>query len=471
MEKEILNACPVLSSYKTFYEWETDLMAYFRHQFIVSVVDGSEPRPTAPSSIVPMASGTSPVTSSAVGTTTRQAAAKAPELAPDPQESKAVVSSKAAQAAEAEYKEWQKRDMEWRKKNEIAKAAILTKTGSLARNLVKGKENASEMWSVLRQTFKVINPQMRNNLKMELHSLRLQRGVDPQKHQEAFYRIIDKLDWAGVHLDDAEVCDLFLDSLGDYGRDFRLIWMAKHPEQQNQIVLVNDFMTYMESLKRWKTGGTHEDPIVLGALAKRMHSGPKKSLAARMHSGSWSKKTQESSGSRNGGQESQNKGRGKDTTNIKCFKCQEYGHYASTCPNPRNNDPDARALPARRDTTSSHELASTALSEYASDIELVSAALSEDATQVAMQSAKGNTRFLLDSGASCHIVNDMHMLSDVYKLKNPTVIQGISKKIKVDRAGKFVWNVENYRLTFKDVHCFQQTKFCILSYGRMLDAG
>lgn len=71
---------------------------------------------------------------------------------------------------------WQKKDEEWRKKNELAEAAILAKTESLSGNLVKGTENASEMWSIPKNTFKVINPQMRNNFKMELHNLRLRSG-------------------------------------------------------------------------------------------------------------------------------------------------------------------------------------------------------------------------------------------------------------------------------------------------------
>lgn len=448
MEKEILHNCPVLASYKVYYEWETDLMSFLRLHNIASIIDGTEPRPVYPAATVDtVAAG--PVLRSSKKSTTVPGSPVDPDVKPD--------SSSAAPPNAIAVAAWQKRDQDWQKKNEMAKAAILAKTGSLARNMVKGKEDAAAMWKTLQATFKVINPQMRNNLKMELHNLRLRSGVDPEKHQEAFYRIIDKLDWAGTRLDDEEVCDLFLDSLGDYGRDFRLIWLTKPDVHRNQVTLVNDFMTFMESQKRWKSGGSHDNPIVLGALAKRMHSKPSK-LAQRMHNDP--PKTQSTSAKKpesQGRSQTQSQPKKADDEDVKCFKCQEYGHYASTCTNPRNNDPKLRALPARRKSEFVYELASPALSG--------------PATLVAMKSTVGQHRYLLDSGASVHIVKDMNLLVDIVPMENPVTLEGIAGSIKVEHVDKLVWMVEPYRLTFSDVQYNPNILFSILSTGRLLDAG
>ncbi|KAJ9122678.1 hypothetical protein QFC24_004107 [Naganishia onofrii] len=48
MEKEISSSCPTLSSYKVFYEWEIHMLAYFRHTFLVHIIDRTEPKPILP---------------------------------------------------------------------------------------------------------------------------------------------------------------------------------------------------------------------------------------------------------------------------------------------------------------------------------------------------------------------------------------------------------------------------------------
>lgn len=79
MEKEILSTCPTLTSHTQFFEWERHLMSYFRHNFLASVVDGSEALPVQSSAA---AEGTKS------GTVTRAGAAAEEEKAA---ESKSIV--------------------------------------------------------------------------------------------------------------------------------------------------------------------------------------------------------------------------------------------------------------------------------------------------------------------------------------------------------------------------------------------
>lgn len=199
-------------------------------------------------------------------------------------------------------------------------------------------DTASEMRTRLNKSYKITNDEMRNNIKMSIHNLRLQRGADPEKHQEKFHGLVNKLRWTGAKLDDSEVCSLFLQSLDDYGRDLRLIWRSKPEEERTSLNLINEFLTYMESLNRWKTTGLDDEPLALTADARRLTKSPppgRASLSSRMKPRPVKKPIPAP--------------KKKSEEHVKCYRCNEYGHFAKNCNNPRNNDPALKSLPGRRD--------------------------------------------------------------------------------------------------------------------------
>jgi hypothetical protein len=85
-----------------------------------------------------------------------------------------------------------KKQLDWKQNNEKAKAAILQKVGNFAQGLVEHMDLASDMWTRLNKSYKISNDEMRNNIKMSIRNLRLQRGTDPEKHQEKFHGWFNK---------------------------------------------------------------------------------------------------------------------------------------------------------------------------------------------------------------------------------------------------------------------------------------
>lgn len=209
----------------------------------------------------------------------------------------------------------------------------------------------------------------------------------------------------------------------------------------------------MESFNRWKTTGFDDAPLALAADARRFKSPSpgRPSLASRIKSHPTKKQNPSS--------------KKKSEEHIKCYRCNEYDHFAKQCNNPRNNDPALKSLPGRRDEHRSDEsrFDIVAMMPFATDLPNGNTSLHAV--------NKPLSDFLLDSGSSVHIVNDARLLVNIEQMNAPMTIYGLSSTVTVARKGQMVVDFTDYRIVFMDVLLCPESIYNILSTGCLIDRG
>lgn len=131
---------------------------------------------------------------------------------------------------------------------------------------------------------------------------------------------------------------------------------------------------------------------------------------------------------------------------MKCWTCQEVGHPSWRCP--KKGEQQGQVAEILRE-------------------ELGGVGLLVDQSMTIRRDF-----WILDSGASCHIVNEPSMFNTYRKLETPITISGLTHKALIDTVGTVRRDIDaKTTLVLENVYYHPEAKHTLISMMRMMDKG
>lgn len=286
----------------------------------------------------------------------------------------------------------EKEDKRARRKQEDAKckSILIHKIADSQLEYIRGKTSPRAIWTTLQHTFERKGVSGVFYLLKQLAGMKYDERRPMEEHILAFEKTIRELESAEIKFDKPVVVFFLLQSM---------------PKSYDQLI------TVLETLPVEQCSMEFVKSRLLSEDAKRQHNGdrPETSTAFAGRSGKFV---------------------------FKCHSCGKPGHKRANCPeNPKNERPVAK--PEKQKKKSKAHVA-----ESGSDVAFMT---------VDGEPAGGEFRWILDSGASEHMVSDKNYLQNVRTLDSPIVINvaksGVSLTSRVAGEVKMTSNVEGGQLT------------------------
>ena len=169
------------------------------------------------------------------------------------------------------------------------------------------------------------------------------------------------------------------------------------------------------------------------------------------------------------------KGKGKalrDMSKLKCYNCQELGHFVNKCPHPREDGGDGwnsrsgnggqnRQRNPQKTDTGGQAMVSEGLFFMAT----------EDIPARALSMTLSSS-WIFDSGATHHLTNAREALVISRQLSQPLTFNlANNSTIKAFEVGDVHIKVEGLDIAIKDVYLIPESRVSLLSVGRMMEKG
>lgn len=345
-------------------------------------------------------------------------------------------STRKSKEVAAEVKaQWVKDSLKWEKDDRRAMTALKETTAGIALMGIEDMSTSREMWLSLHSSYKVETPAARAIARNKLALLFMSDNVKPAEHMKNFHRLTQECKACGVVLTDGDLAIALLQSLDGEWAELRVTWANVPQAEKTFSRLVSEYgmqVDEWENRSRKKAAANAENVM---AFQSNSNKAPEVKKAAEPKG--------------NGANKKKSKGR---LENMKCFNCNDYGHMANTCSKAKDTDKDRCALPKYR--KAKEEVVQAIFGMGALDLD-----------------PKTGSEFLLDSGATCHVVNDRTYLSECKTLDNPVTLHGLGSKHTATEGGVIYKQLGRTQLKFKDVLLIPEAKLNILSFWKMSDAG
>jgi len=161
-------------------------------------------------------------------------------------------------------------------------------------------------------------------------------------------------------------------------------------------------------------------------------------------------------------------------SNVECYKCGNYGHYAKDCNSDRCYNCGKVGHFAKE--CGKKEVTINFLTE---DVEenggLLMMSIAEDMqlnNSTRQQSSSTNSMWYLDTGASNHMCGDAHFFKDLAKVEVGDVFFGDDSKVAVKGRGTIWYLQKDGRVgEIRDVYYVPNLKSNILSMGQLMEKG
>ncbi|GKC36157.1 retrotransposon protein, putative, unclassified, partial [Tanacetum coccineum] len=159
-----------------------------------------------------------------------------------------------------------------------------------------------------------------------------------------------------------------------------------------------------------------------------------------------------------------------DKTKIQCYNCQDYGHYAGECTNPRRERSHENNLIQEHDDNEPALLLSSVNDEVGEvflNEENVSPELRKPGDGV-----KRSSMWYLDTGASNHMTGDKHKFRDLNKTTQGYVKFGNESKVRIEGKGSIVFQCKNgEHRKLDEVYYIPDLCSNIISLGQLAEGG
>ncbi|KAM0024917.1 putative RNA-directed DNA polymerase [Helianthus debilis subsp. tardiflorus] len=172
--------------------------------------------------------------------------------------------------------------------------------------------------------------------------------------------------------------------------------------------------------------------------------------------------------SRDGGSSSGGGTKPKDKKNIKCFKCEQFGHYASECDQGKKEEPEANLVQGQEEEPS---LFLSVHGEETSSMILLNEEKVFPGKYTADEVACRDTWYL-DNGASNHMTGHIQMFAEIDKKVVGSVKFGDGSKVEIKGKGSIVFNCKNGdQFILSNVYYIPALCSNVVSLGQMTEEG
>ena len=368
-------------------------------------------------------------------------------------------STTGAELTPDQLKEWDS----WQRREEKARAAILmTVCESMSLDL-ESKFSAKAMWDELALQHTVATPERRARIQARILALRLPVGADSPrmlKHLEDFTLLIAEIAAAGLIYSDELKSETFLMSLPS---DLESIHIQYH---------VLPAQSWLNLTRLYKSLADRKAMIAppVAELAALTFTGkgnnrrdPKRNVPVR---------TQNPRPPVRDNRDKRSTGKPIDKSDSTCHHCGNKGHWIEDCRSKKNGAPSKadreeglRLLKEKREREKNHAQAAITMPQAFDQ--------SFSAAAVQLPSPSPLTSFLIDSGATQHIVRDASILHDVQTLVKPIRfhLAGSNAYMESISKGCLSIRVGNARTTIYDVFIIPSARANLLSMGCLVQAG
>ena len=373
-----------------------------------------------------------------------------------------------------QLKEW----VVWHKKEEKARAAIMMTVCDPISLELESKWSAKDMWDELASQHTVATPERRARIQAQILSLKLPNGADSSgmlKHLEDFIKLVAEITAAGLPYSDELKSEIFLMSLPS---DLESIHTQYHvlpvhswpsltrlyKSLADRKAIISPPVTELASLTFTGKGPSRRDPRK-GKSVRDGRERPNSNINANRNSSN-----------RDNRDVKRNVGKPIDKSTSNCNHCGIKGHWIEDCrskknglPSKADQDEGQRLLKEKRDREGRGHYAQAAISMP----QVFDSEQSFSASAAVEMNTSSPTSFLIDSGATQHIVRDASLLHNVQKLNQPIKFRLAESDVHMESKsmGCLTIKVDGSRTTIKDVFVIPTAHSNLLSWGRLTLAG
>ncbi|KAJ9561724.1 hypothetical protein OSB04_006884 [Centaurea solstitialis] len=160
-----------------------------------------------------------------------------------------------------------------------------------------------------------------------------------------------------------------------------------------------------------------------------------------------------------------NQFKGKDKSHIRCFNCDEYGHYASDCKAPKEKNDEANLTQAQEEEPA---LLLTVCGEDSNTMVL----LNEDKVFPDQNEGKCRNLWYLDTGASNHMTGNWEFFYELNTKVTGQVRFGDGSKVRIEGKGSILLKCKNgeHQIVY-EVYYIPALRSNIRSLGQLTEEG
>ncbi|KAJ9560132.1 hypothetical protein OSB04_005292 [Centaurea solstitialis] len=347
------------------------------------------------------------------------------------------------------------------KKNKSARAFIFQAVPEDILLQVAKKKTAKEVWDSLKMRYLGIDRVQKarlHSLKSDFEALRMKDGESIDEFAGKLSGMVSKYNSLGATLEDGVLVRKLLDSVPE-----KYLQLVASIEQYSDV----DTMPFEEAIGRLKA---YEDRLRLrnGSSTEEAVVVDVEEVATVAEVAIAVEEAEEVSA---GNEVSGTIIKEERKQHIKCFNCDEYGHYASECKAPKRNDGEANL------TQTQEEEPALLLSVCGEKTEKndTMVLLNEDKVFPSRNEAKnekGEDIWYLDTGASNHMTGVKEFFAELDETITGQVRFGDGSKVQIKGKGTILLECRNgEQQVIQDVYFIPALHSNILSLGQMTEDG